>query len=261
MAREHVTVEREGDVGRIVMERPEQNNAMDPQMAEEMRSAAAELAHDDDVRCIVFTGTGATFNTGADLSTLEGDETDATRIRTLAGRLHETVSALMRAPKPVVCGVNGVAAGGGLGPAVCGDIVVVAESGRFEFAYPRIGLSADGGSTYFLPRLVGVRKALEIAMRDDPVGPAEAVEIGLANEVVSDDEFEDRLAEQAVDLAGGPTRAYAVTRQLMRTSYEYGLDEQMGREAKHISTLTETGDFARGIEGFFGDGAAAFEGR
>jgi 2-(1,2-epoxy-1,2-dihydrophenyl)acetyl-CoA isomerase len=260
MPREHVRVECEDGVGRLVMDRPEQNNAMDATMAGEMREAAAELAHDGDVRCIVFTGTGPTFNTGADLSTLEADASDATRLRALAGSLHETISALARAPKPVVCGVNGVAAGGGFGPAVCGDVVVATESARFEFAYPRIGLSADGGSTYFLPRLVGLRRALQIAIRDEPVGAEEAAEIGLVTETVPDDAFEDRLAEAAVALADGPTRAYAATRRLLHTSFEHGLDEQMAREADRIARLTGTDDFGRGIEAFFGEGEATFRG-
>lgn len=257
---EHVAVERGDAVGRIVMDRPGKNNAMDARMAGEIRDAAIELVEDDDLRCIVLTGTGATFNTGADLTTLSGDESDGARLRGIAGRLHAAVSELARAPKPVVTGVNGVVAGGGIGLALCGDVVLAAESARFEFAYPRIGLSADGASTYFLPRLVGLRRAQEIALRDEPVPAEEAVEIGLATEAVPDDEFDDRLAEEAASLAEGPTRAYAVTRRLLRESFERGLDEQMAVEADELAGLTATADYARGIEAFLGDEAAEFEG-
>lgn len=258
---EHVTVEFVDTVGRIVMDRPGKNNAMDARMAGEIRDAAVKLVEDDDLRCIVLTGTGGTFNTGADLTTLSGDGSDGARLRGIAGRLHAAVSELARAPKPVVTGVNGVAAGGGMGPALCGDIVLVSETARFEFAYPRIGLSADGASTYFLPRLVGLRKAQEIALRDEPVLAGEAVEIGLATETVPDDEFDDRLAASATSLAEGPTRAYAVTRQLLRESFERGLDEQMAVEANELANLTRTGDYTRGIEAFRGDEAAEFEGK
>jgi 2-(1,2-epoxy-1,2-dihydrophenyl)acetyl-CoA isomerase len=258
---DHVTVTRESGVGRLLLDRPEMNNSMDAQMAREMREAAVDLAADEDVRCLVLTGAGGTFLTGADLTILELDGDDGRRVRELATDLHAFVSALVRAPKPVVCGVNGVAAGGGVGPAVCGDIVVVAGSARFEFAYPRIGLSADGGSSYLLPRLVGLRKAQEIAFRNEPVGASEAVDIGLATESVPDDAFEDRLAEEAARLAAGPTRAHAGTKALLRTSFDRGLDEQLATEAETIAGLTGTGDYGRGIEAFFGDEPPEFEGR
>lgn len=256
-----VRVDREAGVGTVTLDRPERNNAMDAATAEALREAAVELVSDDDVRCLVLTGTGATFNTGADLSVLDADERDEVRLRTIAARLHEFVSQLARADVPVVCAVNGVVAGGGIGPSLCGDVVIAAESARWEFAYPRIGLSADGGSTYFLPRLVGLRTAQEIAFRDEPVGAAEAAEIGLATEAVPDDGFEERVREEAERLASGPTRAYAETRTLLRTSFDHGLDEQLAREAERIAGLTRTDDFAAGVEAFFGDGDPEFEGR
>jgi 2-(1,2-epoxy-1,2-dihydrophenyl)acetyl-CoA isomerase len=256
-----VTVSREGAVGRITIDRLEKNNSMDAQMASELHEAAIELVEDDDVRCIVLTGTGGAFLTGADLGMLDLDPSDGALLRRVANDLHAMVSTLHRAPKPVVCGVNGVAAGGGVGPAVCGDIVLVSESARFEFAYPRIGLSADGGSSYFLPRLVGLRKAQEIAFRDEPVGSAEAVEIGLATEAIPDGEFEDRLAEEAARLASGPTLAHAATKELLRTSLDTPIDEQLVKEGETIAGLTGTGDYVRGVEAFFEKERAEFEGR
>jgi 2-(1,2-epoxy-1,2-dihydrophenyl)acetyl-CoA isomerase len=262
MEYEHVDVTHaaDGAVGRLTFDRPERNNAMSERAADELHRAAIDLVEDDGVRCIVLTGTGGTFNTGADLTTLSGDGSDAAIIRRIAGDLHGMVSQLARAPKPVVCGVNGVAAGGGVGPSLCGDIVLATESARFEFAYPRIGLSADGGSSYFLPRLVGLREAQRIALRDEPVGAEEAADIGLATEAVPDDEFEDRLAEEAARLAEGATRAHAATKGLLRTSFDRSLDEQLATEAETIAGLTATDDFARGLDAFLGDGDARFEG-
>lgn len=257
---EHVSVTRTDAVGRITMDRPESNNSFDPRMSEELHEAAIELVEDDTVRCIVLTGTGRTFSTGADLGALSADAGDAAVIRSMAHQLHGTVSQLHRAPKPVVCGVNGVVAGGGIGLSLCGDIVLVTESARFEFAYPRIGLSADGGSSYFLPRLVGLRRAQEIAFRDEPVGATEAAEIGMATEAVPDDEFEERLDEEAARLAGGPTRAHAATKALLRQSLDRQLDEQMATEASTIAGLTGTGDYQRGIEAFFAKEPADFQG-
>ncbi|WP_276261546.1 enoyl-CoA hydratase/isomerase family protein [Haloglomus litoreum] len=259
---EHVTVTHaaDGAVGRITFDRPERNNAMDARAADELNRAAIDLVEDEAVRCIVLTGTGGAFNTGADLTTLSGDASDGAYIRRIAGDLHRMVSQLVRAPKPVVCGVNGVAAGGGVGPAICGDIVLATESARFEFAYPRIGLSADGGSSYFLPRLVGLREAQRIAFRDEPVGAEEAVEVGLATEAVPDGEFEERLAAEAARLAEGPTMAHAATKGLLRSSLDRSLDEQLATEAETIAGLTATEDFSRGLDAFLGKDEAEFEG-
>ena len=136
----------------------------------------------------------------------------------------------------------------------------MAESARFEFAYPRIGLSADGGSSYFLPRLVGLRRAQEIAFRDEPVGAEEAVGMGLATEAVPDEELEDRLAEEAAQLADGPTLAHAATKALLRQSLDRQLDEQMATEASTIAGLTGTDDYQIGIEAFFAKESPEFRG-
>lgn len=257
---EHVRVERVEDVGRIVMDRPERHNAMDRPMAAALRDAAVELAEDDGVRCIVLTGAGAAFNTGADLSTLSGDASDGRRLRSIATDLHTAVATLATAPKPAVTGVDGVAAGGGFGLALSGDIVVVSESARFEYTYPRIGLSGDGGSTYFLPRIVGYRRAREIVLQDDPIDPEEAVEAGLATELVPDDEFEDRLAAVAADLAEGPTRAHGAVKRLLDRSNSRDLPTQLAAESDSLTNLTRTDDYARGLAAFFEDGSPDFEG-
>jgi 2-(1,2-epoxy-1,2-dihydrophenyl)acetyl-CoA isomerase len=260
MAYETIGCTREDGVGRIVFDRPEAHNAINGAMSEELPDAAQRLASDDDVRCIVVTAYGSTFNTGADLTTLSGDGSDEPRIRSLANGLHEFISQLVRAPKPVVTGVNGVAAGGGLGPSICGDIVLAAESARFEFAYPRIGFCGDGGSTYLLPRLVGLRRAQELAFRDEPIGPAEAEEIGLVTEVVGDDELDDRLAEEAARLASGATKGYAATKRLLRRSLHTPLDAQLAEEAAEIARLTETNDFESGHAAFGTDETPEFVG-
>lgn len=257
---ETIDLNREGAVARVAFDRPDAHNALTEQLTTEMVDVVHDLVSDDSVRCIAVTGNGAVFNTGADLTELAGDGSDEPRLRSLAGGLHEFVSQLIRAPKPVVTGVNGVAAGGGIGPAICGDVVLVAESGRFEFAYPRIGLSGDGGSTYLLPRLVGLRRAQEFAFRDEPIDADEAVEVGLATEVVPDDALDERLADEAQRLADGPTRGYAATKRLLLDSFDNALDEQLADEAETIAGLTSTEDFSRGLDAFAGDETAEFTG-
>lgn len=260
MAYETIECTTSDGVGWIVLDRPDAHNSINQTMGEELPDAAQTLASDDDVRCIALTANGSTFNTGADLTMLSGDGNDEPFIRSLANGLHEFVSQLVRAPKPVVTGINGVVAGGGLGSSICGDIVLAAESARFEFAYPRIGFCGDGGSTYLLPRLVGLRKAQEIAFRDEPIDAAEADELGLVTEVVADDALEDRLADEAARLASGPTKGYAATKRLLTGSFETSLDTQLADEAAEIARLTNTEDFSRGHAAFGGDEPPEFVG-
>jgi len=257
---EHVDVERTDGVGRITLDRPEAKNALDEQMASDLRDAVVELVEDDAVRCVALTGSGGTFCTGADLSVMDGDESDAARLEAIASRLHTAVRHLATAAKPTVSAVNGVAAGGGFGLALSADLVLVAESARMEFAYPRIGLSADGGSTYFLPRTVGHRKAREILLRDEPIDADEAVSLGLATETVPDDDLDDHLRAETDRLAGGPTRAYAQTKALLEASHRRTLAAQLDEEQATIARLAGTDDWARGYEAFFGDDPADFRG-
>ncbi|MDY6764204.1 MAG: enoyl-CoA hydratase-related protein, partial [Halobacteria archaeon] len=145
--------------------------------------------------------------------------------------------------------------------AVSGDLVVVSQDARFEYAYPRIGLTGDGGSTYFLPRLVGLRRAKEIALLDEPIDPTEAVDLGLATEAVPSDEFEERLDELSSDLATGPTKAYGAIKKLLSSSFDNALSEQMAAETDAIARMTYTQDFEKGYSAFFTDEDPDFEGK
>jgi len=147
--------------------------------------------------------------------------------------------------------VKGVAAGGGFGLALAADLVLVHEGARFEYSYPRVGLSGDAGATWFLPRLVGLRRAREFLLLDEPVDAAEAVEMGLATEVVASEEWEDRVGELSADLGSGPTEAYAAAKKLLNRSYERRLDTQLTAEKDAISALAGTADYASGYEAFF----------
>ena len=258
---DHVRVDRSSAVARVVMSRPDTHNAMDERMAQTLAERVEELVDDDAVRCLVLTGVEGVYNTGADLSTFEGDESDADRLEAIATPLHEAVSTLVSAPKPVVTGVNGVVAGGGLGLALAGDVVLVSSAGRFEYAYPKIGLSGDGGATWLLPRLVGRRTAQRIAFLDESIGPEEAVEIGLATEAVDADAFDDRLESVATDLASGPTKAYGELKRLFRVSPTNGLDDHLDLENERITSLASTDDYAAGLRGFLEKESPTFDGR
>lgn len=258
---EYLTVAVADGVGRVVMDRPDSHNSMNPEMAADVRDALEALAGDDGVRCLALTGVGGVFNTGADLSLMDGDEGDAETIEAIATPLHGAVRAMVEADQPVVTGVNGVVAGGGIGLALGGDVVVMSDEARFEYAYPKIGLSGDGGSTWFLPRLLGLRRAQEFALLDEPIGPEEAEAEGLVTRVVPDDSLDDRLGEIAGRLADGPTLAYAEIKDLLRKGGRRSLDEQLADEKARITSLPETADYAAGIEAFFEKESPAFEGR
>ncbi len=256
-----VRVERADPVARIVMDRPDSHNAMDVAMAEALRDAVVETVADDAVRCVVLTGTGPAFNTGADLSGMDGTPEDGRRLRSIATRLHTAVEHLAGGPTPVVTAVNGVAAGGGFGLALAGDVVLVSDAARLEYAYTRLGVSGDGGSTFFLPRLVGRRRAREIALLDEPIDPEEAVADGLATEVVPAGDLADRTADIGARLADGPTRAHAATKRLLDQSHGRDLPAQLAAETDAITRLTRTEDYATGLAAFEGDEDPAFEGR
>ena len=251
---------REESVVAIQIDSTSRMNGVNPGLVDELRSIGIALRQDESVRCVTLTGSGGVFSVGADLAEFDGTAADSDRLRYLASTLHDGIEQLLRMDAPLVTAVNGVAAGAGFGMAVLGDIVLVSDEARLEFAYPRIGLTGDCGSTFFLPRLVGLRRAREIALLDEPVAPAEAVDLGLATEVVPDDDLDERRRAVADDLAGGPTRAYAATRELLLDSFDRGLEAQLAAETEAIVEAAETDDYRRGYEAFFGDEPADFEG-
>jgi 2-(1,2-epoxy-1,2-dihydrophenyl)acetyl-CoA isomerase len=259
-AYEYLTVDRADGVATVTMDRADRYNAMNEHMAADLRDVMVELESADEVRCVVLTATGDAFNTGADLDELEGTEHDGMRLDSLAARLHTAVKHLVQMPKPAITGVNGVAAGGGFGLALAGDLVLVREGATFDFSYPKLGLTGDGGSTYFLPKLVGNRRARELLLLDEPVDAEEAVEMGLATEVVPGDEFEKRLEELAATLADGPTRAYGRTKRLFNESHDRTFPEQLEAEQHAIESIAGTDDYKRGYEAFQADEEPEFEG-
>ena len=258
---DHLVVDRTDGVGRVTLDRAESYNSLDVSTATDLRDAVTSLADDDSVRCILLAANGSAFCTGADLSTYEGDDSDARRLDAVATPLHRTVETLATAPKPTVSAVEGVAAGGGLGLALSADIVLAHEDARFEFTYPRIGLSGDGGSTWFLPRLLGYRKARELALLDEPIPADEAAEIGLVTEAYGADEFDDRVDTVSSDLANGPTKAFASIKRLLSRSGERSLSAQLSAEKDAITRLASTQDYETGYDAFFGDEEPEFEGR
>ena len=169
----------------------------------------------------------------------------------LADALHrEVIIAIRRLEKPVVAAINGVAAGAGFSLALACDLRVASSSSRFIMAYANIGCTADGGSTFMLPRLVGAGKAMEIYMASQPIGAEYALELGLVNQVCPTDNFDRHALETATRLAQGPTVAYGRVKALFDRSWENDLESQLAAETEAISNITATGDFQEGIRAF-----------
>jgi 2-(1,2-epoxy-1,2-dihydrophenyl)acetyl-CoA isomerase len=220
-ARRHIRVSRDGGVGVLTIDRRDRFNSLDVQTARDLRKAGLQLARDAEVRVIVVRGTGGIFCSGADLKYIRagGDAADLAYLspaaRTTPGGygaifkqileyLHSTISELRRAPKPVIAAVDGVAAAGGMGLAMCCDLVVASERSTFEYAYFKTALTGAESSTFFLPRLVGLRRAMELALLNPRLSAREARDAGLVSLVVPDASFDDEVAALARRLAAGP---------------------------------------------------------
>lgn len=257
---EHVDVDLADGVAFVTLARPDAHNALDVDTAIDLKDALAAATTASDVRCVVLEGDDGTFCTGADLAAFEGDETDQRRLDAVATRLHAAVRTLATSDVPTVSAVNGVAAGGGFGLALASDLVLAHQTARFEYSYPRVGLSGDAGATWFLPRLVGLRRAREFLLLDEPVTAERAVELGLATEAVDADDWDDRVREVATDVASGPTKAYAAAKKLLNRSYERTLNTQLTAEKDAIAALARTDDYAAGYEAFFSKDEPEFRG-
>ena len=258
---ENFAVDHDAGVARVTMESTSRMNSLTPRMAEELLEVATALGEDDEVRCIALTGSDGAYGAGADLSRLDGDERDATYLRRMASTLHDAIVQFHQAEKPIVTGVDGVAAGAGFSLAIMGDLVLMSEDARLEFAYHRIGLTGDGGSTFFLPRIVGLRNAMEIVLLDEPIDADRAVELGLANEAVAPEDLDGRLDELAGRLATGPTRSLGRTKRLLVESFGRDLPGQLAAETETIARSAHTEDYERGIAAFFEEEPAEFVGR
>jgi len=257
-----IDVKRTGGVATITLARPEALGALSMDLARALLAAVDAAADDDAVRCVVIAGSGRAFSAGGDIHefTAAGDRV-AAHIEELASTMHRAIERLASGDKPVVTAVNGVAAGGGLGLALAGDLVLAAESARFVMAYRRIAAAPDNGSTYFLTRLVGVRRAMELYLTDRALGAQEALAWGLVTRVVPDADLARITAEVARDLAAGPTRAIGMAKRLFREASGDLLRSQLAAEARAIMESSGTEDFREGIAAFLAKRAPSFRGR
>lgn len=261
MAYETLLLERENGVGTIRLNRPESYNALNMRMGEELLDAVHALDEDAGVRAVLVTGKGSAFCAGGDVKEFaEHGDKIGIHLKRLTTFLHGAISRLARMPKPVVAAVNGVAAGAGMSLAMACDLTVAAESARFTMAYSRIGATPDGSSTYFLPRLVGLKRAMELTFTNRVLSAREAEAWGLVSRVVPDADFGKAIRDLAGELAAGPTLALGRAKRLYYLSEGETLETQMENEAQYIAASGRTADFREGIKAFAEKRKPAFGG-
>ena len=261
MAYEQLKVERAAQVATITLNRPDAYNALNLALGRELFHAVLEVDDDPDVRCVVVTGSGKAFCAGGDVKDFADNlPRIGALVKELTTYLHGAVSRLCRSDKPVIMAVNGVAAGGGFSFALCGDMVVAAESARFTMAYSRIAATPDGSSSYFLPRLVGLRRAMELYLTNRSLTAAEAHAWGLVTRVVPDAEFRGAVDALARELAQGPTRAFGAAKRLFHQSTWESLETQMELEAQAIAASGRTRDFGDAVAAFANKKPPVFRG-
>ena len=262
MSYQHLIVERAAQVATITLNRPEALNALDLALGRELFHAALEVDEDPGIRCVVVTGAGKAFCAGGDVKGfVDNLPRIGVHIKELTTYLHGAVSRLCRSDKPVIMAVNGVAAGGGFSLALSGDLVVATESARFTMAYSKIAATPDGSSSYFLPRLIGLRRALELYVSNRVLSARDALEWGLVTRVVPDTEFKTSVEALARELAQGPTKAFGAAKRLLHQSTWESLETQMELEAQAIAASGHTRDFAAGVTAFANKQTPTFEGR
>ena len=249
---------REG-VAEITLNRPEAANALNAEMAGELHDAALRCDADPAVRAVILTGSGRFFCAGGDLKDFATRGDDLPRfLKQMAADLHLAVSRLNRMDAPVIVAVNGTAAGAGFSIALCGDLAIAAESARFTMAYTRAGLTPDGSSTYFLPRLVGLRRAKELTLTNRTLSAAEALDWGLVNRVVPDAEVLPAARALAEELAQGATLAFGRAKRLLDGGLNATLETAMEDEAQAIAAMARTDDGREGIQAFLEKRPARF---
>lgn len=249
---------RDGAVAHLRFNRPQSLNAIDSAMAKALLVATEHLARDATVRAVVMSGAGKGFMAGGDLAQMQADPQSIPT--DLIDPLHAALLNLAALDAPVIASVHGVVAGAGLSVMLGADLAIAAEGTRFVLAYLNIGASCDGGASFALPRVVGLRKALEIAMLNESFDAAEALRLSLVNRVVPAGELEAETTKLAQRLASGPTRAIGRVRRLMRRAFSSDFASQLNAEKEAFAACTATHDFAEGVRAFLEKRTARFEG-
>jgi 2-(1,2-epoxy-1,2-dihydrophenyl)acetyl-CoA isomerase len=252
----------QSNVAHITLNRPDAANSINEEMGKDLMHAALHCDEDPEIRAVLISGAGKIFSGGGDLKAFlaQGDQLSY-HIKEITTYLHAAMSRLTRMDAPVVAAVHGAVAGAGMSIAIACDIVVAAETTRFTVAYTRAGLVPDGSSTYFLPRIVGLKRALELTLTNRIFSAQEALQWGLVTRVVPDNELLAQAKAIALQLASGPTRAYGVSKRLLHSGWAETLETQMENESQAIANSARTADAREGISAFLEKRPAKYKGK
>jgi 2-(1,2-epoxy-1,2-dihydrophenyl)acetyl-CoA isomerase len=255
-----ILYEVKNGVAHITLNRPEKYNSFNLEMALALQSALDNAAADEAVRCVLLSGSGKAFCAGQDL----GETPDPTQLdfdKILTERYNPIVLRLRNMEKPVVCGVNGVAAGAGANLALAGDIVIARKSAAFIQAFINIGLIPDCGGTFMLPRLVGAARAMALCITGEKVTAEAAAGMGMIYQSVEDEAFASECTAMAERLAALPTQGIALTKKLLNDSFNNTLQQQLEAEMRSQVAAGKTKDFAEGVAAFMQKRKPVFEGK
>lgn len=257
-----LTFETRGNVAYVTLNRPDAANALNMPMARDLMDVMLRCDADPAIRAVVLTATGRMFCAGGDLRSFAA-ENDAigAHVKEVTTYLHAAVSAMARMDAPVIGSINGVAAGAGMSLACACDLVLAAESARFTMAYTRAGLTPDGSSTYYLPRRVGLGRAMELTLTNRVLSAQEALAWGIANRVVPDAELVAQTEALASELAAGPTGAFGAAKRLLWNGWNTSLETQMTEESWTIAARAASADAHEGITAFLEKRTPKFTGK
>ena len=244
-----IQFEKRDGVGKITLNRPEKFHSFVREMALELQNALDKCKEDNEVRAILITAHGKAFCAGQDLGeAVDPNGPDISKI--IQEHYNPIIRRIRNLEKPVVAAVNGVAAGAGASLALCCDIIVAKESASFIQAFSKIGLVPDSGSTYFLPKLIGIQKATALMMTGEPIRAKDAARMGMIYKSYSDEKFESESWKLVSKLAKMPTKALTLTKELLNSSIDNTLEQQLNMEEKYQSIAADTIDFKEGVQAF-----------
>ncbi len=249
-------------VATVTLNRPESLNAFNLKLSEDLLLCLLECEERKDVRAVVITGAGKAFCAGGDLKEMarELDKDPSQFLKKVTHSFHAAISSITRMEKPVIAAVNGVAAGAGFSLAIACDMALASEGARFTMAYARIGLVPDGSSTYMLPRLIGLKKVMELIYTSKVLSAEEAKELGLVNRVIEDQKFSSEVEKFALELAKGPTLAFGLAKRLVQLGVNETLETQMENERELIAKASKNKDFREGLLSFLEKREPKFKG-
>ena len=245
-----INVEIEENVAFITLNRPEVFNSFNREMALSLQSKLDDCEQNDSIRAIVLTGSGKAFCAGQDLKEVTTPELNPGFKKILEEHYNPIITKIRNINKPIVCAVNGVAAGAGANIALACDIVIAHEKVSFIQAFSLIGLVPDSGGTFFLPRLIGFQKATALAMLGDKISAEEAEKLGMIYKMVPMDEFMIEVRKIAFKLSNMPTKALGMIKQLMNASQKNSLAEQLAMESAFQIEAAQSNDYAEGVAAF-----------